>query len=376
MVGDACVGKTSLMTSYVEGPGSFDPHYTDTIGFNRAEKRIRLRNIEVTLNVMDLGGQSDFVSMLPLVCKEAVAVLFCFDLSRKTTLNSTKDWYRQARGFNKAAVPIMIGTKYDVFSHFSIAEQEKIAAQAMRISQAMKAPLVFTSASMPVSTQASPLFNEAGFGTSPFDGQTFRPGVPLNVHTVFRLVLAKVFGLDLRRLAGEVEPPSPRDFRYPTENDSQRGDVFSDNHRTREHDRGRQPPIETPSSRRSGPTDPPPAPETEPNGRPRARSRSRSRTRTSRARTHSNASASESPRARSASRPRTKSRSPVKPSSSSSSYSARRAPPSPSKSSHSSQSRPAMPPLRVDAHPLPRAQPAIPQSTEVGDPVVFYEFDG
>lgn len=40
--------------------------------------------------------------MLPLVCNDAVAILFMFDLSRKSTLNSIKEWYRQARGFNKA----------------------------------------------------------------------------------------------------------------------------------------------------------------------------------------------------------------------------------------------------------------------------------
>jgi len=39
--------------------------------------------------------------MLPLVCNEAAAILFMFDLSRQPTLNSIRDWYRQARGFNK-----------------------------------------------------------------------------------------------------------------------------------------------------------------------------------------------------------------------------------------------------------------------------------
>lgn len=48
-------------------------------------------------------GQREFVNMLPLVCNDAVAILFMFDLTRKSTLNSVKEWYRQARGFNKAS---------------------------------------------------------------------------------------------------------------------------------------------------------------------------------------------------------------------------------------------------------------------------------
>ena len=46
-------------------------------------------------------GQREFVSMLPLVCNDASAILFMFDLTRLSTLNSIKEWYRQARRFNK-----------------------------------------------------------------------------------------------------------------------------------------------------------------------------------------------------------------------------------------------------------------------------------
>jgi GTP-binding protein of the ras superfamily involved in termination of M-phase len=94
--------------------------------------------------------------MLPLVCNDAVAILFMFDLTRKTTLNSVKEWYRQARGFNKAsrwpgtgliadaqtAIPVLIGTKYDTFAGFPREEQEEITKQAKRFSKAMHAPLV------------------------------------------------------------------------------------------------------------------------------------------------------------------------------------------------------------------------------------------
>lgn len=48
-------------------------------------------------------GQREFVSMLPLVSNDAVAILFMFDLTRKSTLNSVKEWYRQARGFNNVS---------------------------------------------------------------------------------------------------------------------------------------------------------------------------------------------------------------------------------------------------------------------------------
>lgn len=65
------------------------------------EKTIQVRNTEITFSIWDLGGQREFVNMLPLVCNESMALLFMFDLTRKSTLNSIKEWYRQARGFNR-----------------------------------------------------------------------------------------------------------------------------------------------------------------------------------------------------------------------------------------------------------------------------------
>jgi len=65
------------------------------------EKTITVRRTTITFSIWDLGGQREFVNMLPLVCNDAVAILFMFDLTRKSTLNSVKEWYRQARGFNK-----------------------------------------------------------------------------------------------------------------------------------------------------------------------------------------------------------------------------------------------------------------------------------
>jgi len=103
MVGDSQIGKTSLMVKYVEG--SFDEDYIQTLGVNFMEKTISVRRTTITFSIWDLGGQREFVNMLPLVCNDAVALLFMFDLSRKSTLNSVKEWYRQARGFNKTAIP-------------------------------------------------------------------------------------------------------------------------------------------------------------------------------------------------------------------------------------------------------------------------------
>ncbi|KAJ4306614.1 Ras GTPase tem1 [Collariella sp. IMI 366227] len=151
MVGDAQIGKTSLMVKYVEG--SWDEDYIQTLGVNFMEKTISIRNTEITFSIWDLGGQREFVNMLPLVCNDAVAILFMFDLTRKSTLNSIKEWYRQGRGFNKTAIPVLVGTKYDHFVNLAREEQEEISNQARRFAKAMRAALIFSSTSHSINVQ-------------------------------------------------------------------------------------------------------------------------------------------------------------------------------------------------------------------------------
>lgn len=151
MVGDAQIGKTCLMVKYVDG--IFDEEYVNTLGVNFMEKTISIRSTEITFSVWDLGGQREFINMLPLVCNDAVCILFMFDLSRKQTLNSIKEWYRQARGFNKTAFSMLVGTKYDIFANFPKDQQEEITKQARKYAKAMKSPLIFCSAAHSVNIQ-------------------------------------------------------------------------------------------------------------------------------------------------------------------------------------------------------------------------------
>ena len=67
------------------------------------------------------------------VCNDAIALLFMFDLSRKSTLSSVKEWYRQARLLNKSAVPFLIGTKYDVYSQQDEQDREETLKQVRMV---------------------------------------------------------------------------------------------------------------------------------------------------------------------------------------------------------------------------------------------------
>jgi len=113
-----------------------------------------------------LGGQQEYLHMLPLVCNDAVALLFMFDLSRKSTLTSVKNWYKQARLLNKTATPFLVGTKFDYFMGMKPEEKAEITSQSIKFANAMKAPLIFCSSS-----------------------------ASINIQKIFKVVLSKVFEL-------------------------------------------------------------------------------------------------------------------------------------------------------------------------------------
>jgi len=152
MIGDSGIGKTALMVKYVEN--KFQEDYLETLGVNFMEKTIALKNTDITFSIWDLGGHQDYLHMLPLVCNDAVALLFMFDLSRKSTLTSVKNWYKQARVLNKNAAAFLIGTKYDFFAGMKQEDKAEITQQAKRFARAMKAPLIFCSSSHSINVKA------------------------------------------------------------------------------------------------------------------------------------------------------------------------------------------------------------------------------
>lgn len=166
LIGDSQIGKTSLMVKYVEG--LFDEDYIQTLGVNFMDKKIQIKNTTITFSIWDLGGQKEFINMLPLVSNDAVAILFMFDLTRKLTLNSIKEWYRQVRGFNKTAIAFLVGTKYDEFIDLSTQDQTEITEQAKKFGLVMKAPVIFCSTSHSI-----------------------------NVQKIFKIILSKAFDLKL-----------------------------------------------------------------------------------------------------------------------------------------------------------------------------------
>ncbi|XP_078181152.1 ras-related small GTP-binding family protein [Carex rostrata] len=144
LLGDCHVGKTSFMIKYVGEEE--EKKGMEMRGLNLMDKVLMVRGATIALTIWDVAGDKDCVDHVPLACKDAVAILYMFDLTSRCTLSNVKDWYIRARKWNKTAIPILIGLKFDDFSQLPLDMQWTITTEARTYARAMKAALFFSSA--------------------------------------------------------------------------------------------------------------------------------------------------------------------------------------------------------------------------------------
>ncbi|KAE8693412.1 hypothetical protein F3Y22_tig00110812pilonHSYRG00042 [Hibiscus syriacus] len=104
LLGDCQIGKTSFLIKYVgdEQEKSLQMH-----GLNLVNKTVFVQGAKIAFTIWDVGGDSNSLDHLPIACKNAVAILFMFDLTSRSTLNSVVGWHSQARKWNQVAcIPV------------------------------------------------------------------------------------------------------------------------------------------------------------------------------------------------------------------------------------------------------------------------------
>ncbi|BBH00003.1 Ras-related small GTP-binding family protein [Prunus dulcis] len=133
LLGDSQIGKTSFLVKYVGDDEKEEGGETEATGLNLMDKTLLV------------SGARDLKSRI---------------IFRVIT------WYHQARKWNQAAIPILIGTKFDDFIQLPIDLQWTIASQARAYAKALNATLFFSSAT----------YN-------------------INVNKIFKFITAKLFDL-------------------------------------------------------------------------------------------------------------------------------------------------------------------------------------
>lgn len=114
LLGNGTVGKTSLINRYLKNV--YNPVYLTTIGIDQSIKFLSVNNKHIKLSIWDTAGQEQFRTIAKSFYNKTDAVILCFDLTEKESLDSISYWIDQLCNkieLNKIGL-VLVGTKLDL----------------------------------------------------------------------------------------------------------------------------------------------------------------------------------------------------------------------------------------------------------------------
>ncbi|TKJ25988.1 MAG: hypothetical protein CEE42_05905 [Promethearchaeota archaeon Loki_b31] len=114
--GDTGVGKTTLTQRYLTS--IFHLNIINTMGAQLFVKFVEVKNIRITLQIWDFGGEDIFRFLLPAYSYGSSGGIFMFDLTNNSTLEKIEDWlatFKEGLTKDESEIPIiMVGGKLDL----------------------------------------------------------------------------------------------------------------------------------------------------------------------------------------------------------------------------------------------------------------------
>ncbi len=138
LLGDAGVGKTTLIARYLTG--SFNEHTQLTLGVQFHVKRLDLDGLPVMLQVWDFGGSGHFRFLVPAYLAGAKGAIFVYDITSPPSLSSLNTWMSLLQSSIRMVPVLLVGTKNDLAQDRKVSLREaKEMGKIYGITQVMEA---------------------------------------------------------------------------------------------------------------------------------------------------------------------------------------------------------------------------------------------
>lgn len=119
VIGDGCVGKTTLLVAYTSG--IFDQTYIPTV-FDNYTGNVSVGGQIYQLNLWDTAGQEEYDSLRYLSYANTDVFILCFSLVEPNSFANIKTkWMAELKNYNMHQVPlILVGTKVDLRNNSNV----------------------------------------------------------------------------------------------------------------------------------------------------------------------------------------------------------------------------------------------------------------
>ncbi|MHA1611462.1 MAG: Rab family GTPase [Promethearchaeota archaeon] len=125
IIGDSGVGKTSLVSRFVDGMLHHD--FRPTIGVNVLTHTYTFMDNRVKLNIFDIGSQKFFKRIRRMYYQGSNAAIIVFDLNSRETFLSVAAWRAEFEEYvDGDYILILVGNKSDLEREVSIEEVQEL----------------------------------------------------------------------------------------------------------------------------------------------------------------------------------------------------------------------------------------------------------
>jgi Ras-related protein Rab-1A len=123
IIGDASVGKTSLLTRYCDNV--FKESYTNTIGVDFRVVSLKYKDLLAKIHVWDTAGQERFKSISINYFRSTHGFIFVYDITNKQSFNNLSTWLELAFTNNRnTEVNFLVGNKCDLVNNRAVSQEE------------------------------------------------------------------------------------------------------------------------------------------------------------------------------------------------------------------------------------------------------------
>jgi small GTP-binding protein len=113
VVGDSGVGKSNILTRYVQN--EFNQDSKATVGVELSTKTYKINDKYVKVHLWDTAGQERYKSITAAYYKGAKGAMIVYDMTRPETFNNVDKWFNEIREYGEKNVQlILVGNKSDL----------------------------------------------------------------------------------------------------------------------------------------------------------------------------------------------------------------------------------------------------------------------
>jgi len=123
LIGDASVGKTSLLLRFADD--SFEDNYISTVGVDFRFRTVTVDNELVKLQIWDTAGQERFRTITSAYYRGANGVILVYDITNADTFSHVQDWLDEVhKAAGESVTKLVVGNKADLTSQRAVNEED------------------------------------------------------------------------------------------------------------------------------------------------------------------------------------------------------------------------------------------------------------